>query len=635
MRKSNLILFFIYYFYLLFLEIVFRIVGIGSVSFNIIYTFIYLVPVSFILVFLNRIFYKYGSVVNKIILFLVSIYFSLEIVFKKIFNVYFSIRSAGLAGNVGSFIGETFKYIFNNFLYIVLMFIPFILVCVFGKYIKFNRISKKSFFVFLILIYNSFTIYSISTNYNSDIKSLYFNVDNDNLYKEYVGVIPTLCLDFKRSIFGIDESVLSVYKEEVKEVKYDKNIIDIDFDSLIENENDDILVNMHNYFKEETSTYKNKYTEYFKDRNLILFMAESFNSIAVREDVTPTLYKLVNSGFIIKNYYSPVILSTIGGEYQELTGLYPSLDILSRVWRNGKNSYNWGIGNRFKDLGYSVYAYHDNQYNFQNRNNYLNALGFSNYTGCGNGLEKKINCKVWPQSDVEMIDATFDDYINEDKFLVYYATVSGHMDYNWGNYIANKNRNLVSGLNYSLESSAYLATQIELDKALESLINKLSKSGKLDDTVIALVGDHYPYALDISNINELSSYERDSTFLINKSNFILWNNKMKSVNIDKVGSQIDVIPTIYNLFGVKYDSRLFAGKDILSNTEGLAIFNNQSWVTDKGSYNSVTKEFISTGGDVSQEYIDNINNNVKNKVSMSKNLMKYNYYDYVTKKVEN
>lgn len=635
MRKSNLILFFIYYFYLLFLEIVFRIVGIGSVSFNIIYTFIYLVPVSFILVFLNRVFYKYGSVVNKIILFLVSIYFSLEIVFKKIFNVYFSIRSAGLAGNVGSFIGETFKYIFNNFLYIVLMFIPFILVCVFGKYIKFNRISKKSFFVFLILIYNGFTIYGISTNYNSDIKSLYFNVDNDNLYKEYVGVIPTLCLDFKRSIFGIDESVLSVYKEEVKEVKYDKNIIDIDFDNLIENENDDILVSMHNYFKEKTGTYKNKYTEYFKDKNLILFMAESFNSIAVREDVTPTLYKLVNSGFIIKNYYSPVILSTIGGEYQELTGLYPSLDILSRVWRNGKNSYNWGIGNRFKDLGYSVYAYHDNQYNFQNRNNYLNALGFSNYTGCGNGLEKKINCKVWPQSDVEMIDATFDDYINEDKFLVYYATVSGHMDYNWGNYIANKNRNLVSGLNYSLESSAYLATQIELDKALESLINKLSKSGKLDDTVIALVGDHYPYALDISNINELSSYERDSTFLINKSNFILWNNKMKSVNIDKVGSQIDVIPTIYNLFGVKYDSRLFAGKDILSNTEGLAIFNNQSWVTDKGSYNSVTKEFISTGGDVSQEYIDNINNIVKNKVSMSKNLMKYNYYDYVTKKVEN
>lgn len=635
MRKSNLILFFIYYFYLLFLEIVFRIVGIGSVSFNIIYTFIYLVPVSFILVFLNRVFYKYGSVVNKIILFLVSIYFSLEIVFKKIFNVYFSIRSAGLAGNVGSFIGETFKYIFNNFLYIVLMFIPFILVCVFGKYIKFNRISKKSFFVFLILIYNGFTIYGISTNYNSDIKSLYFNVDNDNLYKEYVGVIPTLCLDFKRSIFGIDESVLSVYKEEVKEVKYDKNIIDIDFDNLIENENDDILVSMHNYFKEKTGTYKNKYTEYFKDKNLILFMAESFNSIAVREDVTPTLYKLVNSGFIIKNYYSPVILSTIGGEYQELTGLYPSLDILSRVWRNGKNSYNWGIGNRFKDLGYSVYAYHDNQYNFQNRNNYLNALGFSNYTGCGNGLEKKINCKVWPQSDVEMIDATFDDYINEDKFLVYYATVSGHMDYNWGNYIANKNRDLVSGLNYSLESSAYLATQIELDKALESLINKLSKSGKLDDTVIALVGDHYPYALDISNINELSSYERDSTFLINKSNFILWNNKMKSVNIDKVGSQIDVIPTIYNLFGVKYDSRLFAGKDILSNTEGLAVFNNQSWVTDKGSYNSVTKEFISTGGDVSQEYIDNINNIVKNKVSMSKNLMKYNYYDYVTKKVEN
>lgn len=631
MKKDNIILFIEYFIYLLYLEIIFRVFGIYSFNYKNLYSLIYLVFISIILVFINRLFYKKGSLVNKIILFFISFYFSLEIVFKKIFNIYFSIKSTGMAGNLNSFYKEMFNYIYHNLLYIFLMFIPFIVICFINKYIKFNRVRRRNIVVYLILILNSYNIYSLSIMFDKSINNLYYNIDNSNLYKEYVGVIPSTMLDIKRSIFGFNEKIVSVNNNIDIDNKYDKNVIDIDFDKLISEEKDDVLLSMHNYFKDESGTSKNKYSGYFKDKNLILFMAESFNSIAVSKDLTPTLYKLVNGGFTFNNFYSPVVLSTIGGEYQELTGLYPSIDMLSKVWRNGNNSYNWGIGNRFKDLGYKTYAYHDNQYDFQNRDKYLKSIGLDNYIGCGNGLENRINCNVWPESDVEMINSTADDYINEDKFFVYYATVSGHMDYNYGNYIANKNKELVDKLNYSLESKAYIATQIELDRALENLIDKLKKSGKLDDTVIALVGDHYPYALSLDNINEVSDYERDNLFLINKSNFILWNNKMNKVNVDKVGSQIDVLPTIYNLFDIKYDSRLITGKDILSDNEGLSIFNNLSWISDKGKYNSITDEFV---GDGDEEYINNMNNIVNNRVSMSKYLIKYNYYDLVTKKVE-
>lgn len=631
MKKDNIILFIEYFIYLLYLEIIFRVFGIYSFNYKNLYSLIYLVFISIILVFINRLFYKKGSLVNKIILFFISFYFSLEIVFKKIFNIYFSIKSTGMAGNLNSFYKEMFNYIYHNLLYIFLMFIPFIVICFINKYIKFNRVRRRNIVVYLILILNSYNIYSLSIMFDKSINNLYYNIDNSNLYKEYVGVIPSTMLDIKRSIFGFNEKIVSVNNNIDIDDKYDKNVIDIDFDKLINEEKDDVLLSMHNYFKDESGTSKNKYSGYFKDKNLILFMAESFNSIAVSKDLTPTLYKLVNGGFTFNNFYSPVVLSTIGGEYQELTGLYPSIDMLSKVWRNGNNSYNWGIGNRFKDLGYKTYAYHDNQYDFQNRDKYLKSIGLDNYIGCGNGLENRINCNVWPESDVEMINSTADDYINEDKFFVYYATVSGHMDYNYGNYIANKNKELVDKLNYSLESKAYIATQIELDRALENLIDKLKKSGKLDDTVIALVGDHYPYALSLDNINEVSDYERDNLFLINKSNFILWNNKMNKVSVDKVGSQIDVLPTIYNLFDIKYDSRLITGKDILSNNEGLSIFNNLSWISDRGKYNSITDEFV---GDGDEEYINNMNNIVNNRVSMSKYLIKYNYYDLVTKKVE-
>ena len=630
MKKNNIILFIEYFISLVYLEFMFRIFGINSFNFKNLYTLLYIVFISFILVFTNRLFYKKGSLVNKILLFFISFYFSLEIVFKKIFNVYFSIKSTGMVGNLNSFYKEMINYIYHNFLYIFIMFIPFMVICFINKCVKFDRVNKRDIVLYLILILNSYNIFNLSIMLNKSLNNLYYNIDNSNLYKEYVGVIPSTMLDIKRSVFGFNEKVVNVNKY-VVDIEYDKNIIDIDFDKFISKETDKTLLSMHNYFKDEDGTNKNKYSKYFKDKNLILFMAESFNSIAVSKDLTPTLYKLVNGGFTFNNFYSPVVLSTIGGEYQELTGLYPNIEMLSKVWRNGKNSYNWGIGNRFKDMGYNTYAYHDNQYDFQNRNQYLKSIGLDNYIGCGNGLESRINCNVWPESDVEMINSTVDDYINEDKFFVYYVTVSGHMDYNYSNYIANKNKELVDDLGYSLESKAYLATQIELDRALESLIDKLKKSGKLDDTVIALVGDHYPYALSLDNINEISDFERDNLFTINKSNFILWNNKMDKVNVDKVGSQIDVLPTIYNLFGIEYDSRLIIGKDILSDSEGLSIFNNLSWISDKGIYNSISGEYIGDGDD---EYVNNMNNIVSNRVSMSKYLIKYNYYDLVTKKVE-
>ena len=239
-----------------------------------------------------------------------------------------------------------------------------------------------------------------------------------------------------------------------------------------------------------------------------------------------------------------------------------------------------------------------------------------------------INCKSWPQSDIEMIDKTYSDYIASDEpFLAYYMTVSGHFDYTFNdNYIASKNRSLVKNLPYSEKTLAYIACNIELDKALELLINKLDEYGKLDDTVIVLLADHYPYALSLSEMNEISSYERDSLFEINHNSLILWNSKMENESIDKVGMPIDVIPTIYNLFGIDYDSRLFAGNDLLSDKEGLVILGNRSWITNKGRYNSTNSSF---DGIANEEYIEYINSIIQNKVAFSKGIFTNNGYTYI------
>ena len=158
----------------------------------------------------------------------------------------------------------------------------------------------------------------------------------------------------------------------------------------------------------------------------------------------------------------------------------------------------------------------------------------------------------------------------------------------------------------------------------------MDEEGILEDTVIALVGDHYPYYLSLDEVNEISSYEKDNVVEINRSNFILWNSAMDTVEVDKVGSQIDVLPTIYNLFGISYDSRLIIGKDILSTEPGLAIFGNSSWVSDKGTYYASSGEFVSRDGSVvDNDYIKYMNSVVSNKITMSKYIMTEDYYKKV------
>jgi phosphoglycerol transferase MdoB-like AlkP superfamily enzyme len=200
-----------------------------------------------------------------------------------------------------------------------------------------------------------------------------------------------------------------------------------------------------------------------------------------------------------------------------------------------------------------------------------------------------------------------------------------HYDFS-GNSIAAKNRNLVKDSGYSEEASAYIATQIELDKAVEVLLNKLEENNKLDDTVIVLLADHYPYDLPLNVINELSSYERDQLIEANSNNLIIYNNKMKSIDVSKVGMSIDVLPTVLNLFGIDYDSRLIMGKDILSNNEGIAIFKDKSWVTDKGVYYASTGRFVSSNEAIPDGYVDNINNIVNNRVAISRMIVSNDYY---------
>ena len=651
MTPINLI--FITFLNLVSLEFLFKwlVFGFSSIfKINNLFLLIFLFPISGIIVFISHI--TKSSKKNKIIYFLIlgllTIWYAIALIFKKVFNTYFCLSLFGLSDQAIAFSQTAIIEILKNIIPLLILFLPFILSFLYSKYFDFSKPNNKKSIINLLTILLSIIVLNIITYQTKDkensLYSKFHGLNNNALNVETIGVLPAFYLDFKDIVMNnhkdidieipsIDEDNNQNEEERPNEETYSYNILDIDFDNLVSSEKNKTLLNMHKYLKSDKGTLKNEYTGLFKDKNLIVITAESLNTIGIRADVTPTLYKLATEGFNFTNFYTPINLSTIGGEFQNLTGLFANLNDLNKYFRKGTNYFPFGLGTTFKNSGYDVKAYHANDAYFQDRNVYLKNMGFNYFKAKNTGLEKLMDCNKWPQSDEEMLNVTIPEYLNSDKFLTYYVSVSSHMPYSKnGNAIVNKNWSLVKNLDYSEEAKGYLASVIELDKAVSSLIKSLEENNKLDDTVIAIIPDHYPYSLSLNAINELSDYKRDDTIEVNHNTLIIWNTKTPGVTINKTASQLDFLPTIYNLFDVAYDSRLFMGKDILSSELGLVYFQNKSWVSDKGTYLASQDKFIPKEGvSVDDEYVDNINKTVANRMRLSKFIIENDYYAKVLK----
>lgn len=573
---------------------------------------------------------KINKILSIILSSLITFIFISQYVYYKFYHSIYSAFSVlkGTEQVFGGFFSSIIIMIKNNIFVILIMLIPLVLFIMFkNKIFNFNKIKRNTVLYlisFFILISFKFIYVTLNKKDLYSLNKLYYKTHAPMIMINKTGLLSMEVMDLERFIFGFDEKFdnKNLSSQIIIEDNDNYNITNIDFDKLISEETNEDIISLHEYFKSVKPTNKNKYTGMFKGKNLIYITAESFDSIAIDKNLTPTLYKLVNNGFIFKNYYQPLYtVSTSDGEYMLMNSLIPK----EGVWSFYESSFikmPYGLGNVFNSLDYDVVnAYHDHTYKFYDRNLSHPNLGFK-YTGCGNGLEKLMNCKSWPESDLEMINATIDDYINSDNFMIYYMTVSGHLDYSFkSNDMSSKNKEYVKDLPYSKEIKAYLSANIELEKAMTKLINSLEENGKLDDTVIVISPDHFPYGLTLDEMNEISKTNRKDKFENYHTSLIVYNSEMEeNVIVDKYVSSIDVLPTIYNLFGIEYDSRLLMGKDALSDSDGLVILSDRSWINEKASYNSITDEFKKTEN-VTNDYLTKTNNDIYNRFTVSSMLL--------------
>ena len=626
----------------------------GSLLLSLDYVYIILFSISygsliyFILSFFRKK-YLYFTVLLIILLVIGTLFFANDLIHSQ-FKVFYDTKTvlAGAKDVIAQFRNEIKAQVLNLssakklFMYLL----PIVLFSISFLRNKFTPVNRHQAFVSLYVLVISF---ALATNF------LYLHPQYERVYRdEYnftnaindFGLLSALRLDTTRR--SEEVSFTEVFEEEptptpeiieevVEEEKiiYEDNVLDIDFESLKAGANY-IDLQLDEYVSSLTPSKTNKYTGLFEGKNLIMITAEAFSKEVIDPKLTPTLYRLATKGINFKDYYQPTSAGTTGGEYEVLFGALPTSGGLSL--KNTQYYHNtMTIASQLDRLGYEGWAFHNNDYGFYDRHLTHNNLGYSNdYMGIGNGMEEYVQY-VWPESDLEMIEGTFPLYADEDKFNVYYMTVSGHSGYNIDeNKMASKNYDKVKDLDYSDRVKGYLAANLELENALAYLVEALEKKGIADDTVIVLTADHFPYGLDDSEslyeqiyLSELYGYQVTNYLERDHNALIIWSASLEEdepIIVNTPVSSLDILPTLSNLFNTKWDSRLFVGRDVFSNTTPLVFNVNYDWKTDKGYYLSGEGRFYPIGEEnVDEEYIENMRNIVKNKIIYCQ---LYNQTDY-------
>ena len=559
-----------------------------------------------------------------------------------------------MTGNVvGNFFSTMLEIIFGRIVFILLSFLPLVLLIIFRRRLLPGKTLSVRCRVIALAVFAVCQAVGSALCYTGEDRADYtYNYVTDYAVPRF-GLAATIRLEAQYAIFGLpDAPVIQVDEPEPVSdapVVYDYNKMELDFTATSDLVGGSTLENMHNYFSSKTASQQNEYTGMFKGKNLIQITAEAFSPYVISKELTPTLYKLTHEGFVFTNYYQPGWgQSTTGGEFAHMTGIIPT-------WVNGNLSFYashqdympFALGNQFRALGYTTVAYHNNSYTYYNRHLTHPNLGYD-YYGQGNGLT--LTVPGWPYSDLEMMELTapayIEDYVNTGKpFHAYYMSVSGHANWGWGNAMSAKNREAAVAAypDASQPVQGYIAANLELEYALTYLLEQLEAAGIADDTVICMTADHYPYALvtdEVDYYQELSG-KQDSELDISryKNTWLLWSGSMESsVTVNTPCSAIDILPTVSNLFGLEFDSRLMSGHDVFAQNYNasqvstcmplviLPTNRGYSWITAAGTYDAKTRTFTPNPGiTVADDYVKTVSSLIDAKYSYARQLIQYDY----------
>lgn len=650
-------------FAVLYLESLLHIVVYGGFTWKFLYTLGFSAAFAGVLTLIGSFLpKKAGFPVAVVLLVVLMVLYGSQLVYKFIFGTLYSVAQIQQGGAaITSFWKETVATIKERFAYILLLFLPLVVLILIRIFVK-KALGASNWLwrgitaaVSIVACVVTILCLNIGgTGYFTDYYFYHSNETTTTQAAERFGLLTALRLELftgeaettvaDDGYFSFESTetttsptestgVVETEPGETEPTDPGFNVINIDFAALNEMTEDETILAINNYCAGLTGTNRNEYTGMLHDYNLIVLCAESFSPAAIHPEVTPTLYKLANEGIIFNNFYTTFPNNTTDGEYSICMGLFPdsSRTKLAPSFYASKDSYlPYCLGNAFSEQAeIQCYGYHNYEGQFYGRDETHPNLGYA-MKFAGDGMTFTTD---WPASDLEMMEQSIDDYLSSDtQFHAYYMTFSGHFKYDRSvNPMANRNWSAVSGLSYGNTAKAYLACNVELDKAMEYLLRRLEEAGVADKTAIVIAADHYPYGLENYQYSQLMGYDIDD-FTKYRSSLIFWVGGLEeNIVVDEYCCNVDILPTILNLWGFEYDSRMLAGTDVFSDGTHVAILSDKSFFTDKVWFNASTGKvkYLVDESELPENYVENMIKLVNTKFTLSVNILESAYYNFV------
>ncbi len=661
-------------------EIIFRIVlNIPIWEWSLLRIFLGLTAISFLLgtlySFCGRV---AGNILSFITCLFMSIYAILQAGFVNYLGVYMSINTSSQAGAVKEYIADYIKSFKNDFYFILIpVGILLIYYLLWERKVKIKiknrnynvlevlggeeakeaerlriktqdkKTARTTRVAFLVLIIFSigFYYFSLTADFMQNKlqlinnKSLFENPEMPNIAVNQFGITMFGLLDVKTTIMPastLDDEFINGFNKPIQEITdYTRYIDDTAWEKIIGEEKNTNYKRLSNYYISKRITPKNDYSGIFHGKNLIVIMMESTNNIAINPEYFPNLYKLYSEGWSWDNAYSPRNACSTGNN--EMSGMVSIFTINRSCTANyyKDNEYFTGIFNLFNRAGYTTSSYHNNADQYYYRKQIHAGMGSMKYYNANDlGISVPNVYQEW-ESDIELMEKYLANIKDQDHFMSWITTVTAHQPYTVSSEYGDLYLDDFADTEYNTSLKRYLSKLKVFDQAIGTLISGLEEQGKLDDTVIVLYGDHYPYGLTNATLKQIVDYDIDKNYEVDRTPFIIYNPNIRATKFTEYTSYMNILPTLANLFDLNYDPRLYSGFDILSDEyENKVVFADGSWQSPIGFYDAATGKMDYFGDErYEDEEILRINQEIVNNIRMSNLAITSNYFEYLGKKL--
>ena len=353
-----------------------------------------------------------------------------------------------------------------------------------------------------------------------------------------------------------------------------------------------------NYFENNTKIHTdNDYTGVFEGMNLVFIVGESFDNIVVDEFLTPNIYRLKSEGIDLQNHFTPVFpRTTCDSEVIFNTSIIPSIQDGPTCYIYNDNSYTTSLAESFNNKGYETTGFHSNYKEFYTRDLVYDGFLYNNFYG----QHELYLDEIEKRYDSTFFEESIEYSIYEDKpFFSMLLTLSGHSPYNSSNIAAVSHYDEVDayyGDSVPESIKYYIASQMETEVMVGELFEYLESIDILDNTVIVLTNDHYPYALDEEDYETYKNIEED--FMKNEGVMYIWGSNIEHAEVTKLTSSFDFLPTMLNMFGLEGNYSNYVGNDMFSNDYDPIVYFKDYSIYDGEALYELSSEALPSNPDI-------------------------------------